>query len=449
MESKTHYVFLFLFSFVCITAAACPCGYLLDGGCISCPDNNSGNSNGSAVIHQPEPLGNSNPSTTLSSNVYITTNGQIEIYFSGQAGTGYVSSSLDNTSKQNMLKKFAPNLVLSSGDLTTDGSSLEPKPVTIFTTNAKLFATYTNLSGDGIVKQLTFPNVPVNNFSLNGTLFKHYKTYFDWQGTNASEWSNEYARVKNNFKPTVYGTFFELDDYYGLQYYLFFPYNDFVNDHEGDWENVNIFIKKSEPDQIYAIEYQFHHKWIRIRNKAENAGLIDIVNNHPILYLGGRPTNLEYFGGTNNFLGNGNGSHGIFPYPAVYKQVEDASQVNEEVDGRGKTIWWNSYNLEFVLDDSGNNAFYYNAYWGNGTDNVFCNNQVVNGVVNSFVGLQKSPKTRTSTDRWKKLAKDDSEGSVYTTNWPSRDNSLALQKIKNNPNGPSSLLSSLLSLLLD
>ena len=49
----------------------------------------------------------------------------------------------------------------------------------------------------------------------------------------------------SQFELTVYGREKEYDDVIALQYWFFYPYNNWKNHHEGDWEMITVFVDKS------------------------------------------------------------------------------------------------------------------------------------------------------------------------------------------------------------
>ena len=105
--------------------------------------------------------------------------------------------------------------------------------------------------------------------------------HFDWPDDNTnveSDWwlaynqerkyhlgeiSKEEGGVK--FEHTIYAVVWKdsVSNKPVIQYWFFYPYNDFVNDHEGDWEHINVIISSQIPDEasIESVQYYFHEKW--------------------------------------------------------------------------------------------------------------------------------------------------------------------------------------------
>ena len=77
--------------------------------------------------------------------------------------------------------------------------------------------------------------------------------YFDFPGGNPREWWKEYARIRTGpdsarwAQPTVYAhPFTDHLSRFVIQYWYFYPFNDFVGNHEGDWEHVNVILRSED-----------------------------------------------------------------------------------------------------------------------------------------------------------------------------------------------------------
>ena len=364
--------------------------------------------------------------------------------------------------KKELINRFVPNMVLDSRDITRNGNQVEPEPVEIMAYNSRYIMDIIDLNGvqcrsdHGIGPVDMFKNLkPVgrlywtksstgymansyqcavggdlsckepntkfadylenpyncntNPFCVNGLYGVFYYQYFDWAGLNPDEWKNTYDQQYDNYNPTVYATFFETQEHYVVQYYYFFPFNDFANDHEGDWENINVYMLKNNTHVIDKIDYMFHHRYWTIKNDNDNKGKMDLVAGHPIIYTGGYAFFMagnEYVDGYTIGLG-GTGSHGLFPYPADYEDVE--TFCRESVDGMGKIIKWNDFDIKYALEDRGNDNFYLPVLWGRSANlgwvNDFCAVAIWIPGCADAVG-QKPPPTRTYSGRWKKTASE-------------------------------------------
>lgn len=182
----------------------------------------------------------------------------------------------------------------------------------------------------------------------------------EWAGPDGdtpSEWEAAYAseRQSNLFKDTIYAHLFYQSNEYVIQYWFFYPYNDAANNHEGDWEHINVILNAQNPNQanILRIDFYFHNH-VNTRLYPD----FQLVNGtHPIVYVGG-----------NNASFSGNVSGGSYPETGKWK---DAGEVgfDENVFGNGRYIpyanFLNNNNTNpkrgvVVLKEP--NAYNYSAY---------------------------------------------------------------------------------------
>ncbi|MYB76541.1 MAG: hypothetical protein F4X83_05490, partial [Chloroflexi bacterium] len=102
-----------------------------------------------------------------------------------------------------------------------------------------------------------------------------YPDHFNYPGTTSALWDSvyfgegDYADNKymgSKFDNTAYVHIFNCDDcgwsgHSGritvIQYFYFYPYNDWWNDHEGDWQKINVIIDPQSVT-ILGVEYFFH-----------------------------------------------------------------------------------------------------------------------------------------------------------------------------------------------
>ena len=112
---------------------------------------------------------------------------------------------------------------------------------------------------------------------------------YNYEGACNSEscWSDYYntERLQNNYPNTVYTHLFMSGEDIIIQYWTYYPYNDFINNHESDWEHINVWLDSKDPQsaQITKVEYYFHHKYL-----VANFGTFDVENiTHSIVYVGG------------------------------------------------------------------------------------------------------------------------------------------------------------------
>jgi hypothetical protein len=136
----------------------------------------------------------------------------------------------------------------------------------------------------------------------------------------------------NNYPPVYYYRLMNNRGYTVIQYWFFYAYNDWgtshqgMNDHEGDWESVFVFLEEDTP--VYAA-YAAHtdglkpYKWTEIEKYR---------GSHPIVYVGC-------------------GSHGSYAKKGVHKVskvLNDYAQANSDTAiGPGtNTAWTTPVDLE-------------------------------------------------------------------------------------------------------
>ena len=91
--------------------------------------------------------------------------------------------------------------------------------------------------------------------------------FLDYPGKTPKEWNDTYlgsgpyagANFPNTAYVHIYPTILSSYDFdlTVIQYHYFYPYNDWWNNHEGDWQRVDVVID-SEKEKVIGIEYRFH-----------------------------------------------------------------------------------------------------------------------------------------------------------------------------------------------
>lgn len=238
--------------------------------------------------------------------------------------------------------------------------------------------------------------------------------FFDFPGQDPRTWRNEYEDQFSRALPRAYDDFAMIGSHpfivenrssetgevtgyeFVLQYWFFYPFNDGGNNHEGDWEHINVLITPldkaghlmSAEDILHIlsgggvsdegaarlvikrVDYYFHNKvftldytrpnvyaarnvweqqventarerlgeqwyWERIRYHAYWDAEETIINTHPLAFIGADNK------GTDQLLsppgGTNRDSHGTFPFPALYKDIGPAGaaeQVSRHFDHR-------------------------------------------------------------------------------------------------------------------
>lgn len=149
--------------------------------------------------------------------------------------------------------------------------------------------------------------------------------YFDWPGTKVSEWWDSYRTFRTGADstdwatPTVYAhPFLNATGQVVIQYWYFYPFNDFMGNHEGDWEHVNVVLT---PDRrgIEEMHYYFHRRSIALPQGEYQPEIVD--GTHPVVYVGGRMYNVLDF--PIRILANehNEGSHGSYPFPGEWESA--------------------------------------------------------------------------------------------------------------------------------
>jgi hypothetical protein len=144
-----------------------------------------------------------------------------------------------------------------------------------------------------------------------------------------NEWRRRWRAIAGDdptasrFPPTQYAHLFWVDRDQGLlavQYWFFFPFNEWINHHEGDWEHITVILQG--PSHIDAragrtgafrpVRYQFFfHGWRyepdRVLHAAHDSG-----GEHALVFTGGRGRFLAW---------GGRQSGGSYPLPARFDGV--------------------------------------------------------------------------------------------------------------------------------
>jgi len=138
-------------------------------------------------------------------------------------------------------------------------------------------------------------------------------------------WRQAQAARPATTTPTQYAHLFWLDRADGLlvvQYWFYYPYNEWINHHEGDWEHINVILKASGKGcgdgtgrcrvdggavfQPVDHEYYFH----RFRVDTTHPVISDLDGGaHPVVFVGGRAQLWWWTGGQ---------SGGSYPEAASY-----------------------------------------------------------------------------------------------------------------------------------
>ena len=253
-----------------------------------------------------------------------------------------------------LIKKFAPILVLTKNPTVRSRIIVNPEPVEIMgaesvsNVRVSVWDLGSNFVGnvglmDGWNPPVSHSVTPGVNFSLNHFAFIsserftyagtppgnniNHGIYFlsmphlEYPGIDKASWNAAYLRRGGDdaqagwrFRNTVYARVFERTDSSDgrgsvfITYFSFYPFNDWENNHEGDWQKINVMVTSRDPDtaEVYGIDYLFHGKSITYYNISESVSSINVEESispvggdHPVVYVSA-------------------GGHGQYPTPGDY-----------------------------------------------------------------------------------------------------------------------------------
>jgi len=158
-------------------------------------------------------------------------------------------------------------------------------------------------------------------------------------------------------------------EYLVIQYWFFYPFNHWVNRHEGDWEHINVVLHwpntfggdwEKQLDcfmdaEIAAVEYYLHRRVLVLKAEIDSIPLYP--PSHPIVYVGGWPRGVLLqvlsWWPERRF---GRHSHASYPRPGVYDGVGPFGEVSEVIPSRpapwrgATTIYPSELKIELVPD---------------------------------------------------------------------------------------------------
>jgi hypothetical protein len=181
-------------------------------------------------------------------------------------------------------------------------------------------------------------------------------SYFDFPGGSAREWWRAYAAFRTGpdsarwAQPTVYAHPFRLlDGRVMIQYWYFYPFNDFVGNHEGDWEHLNVVVT-ADRSAIAEAHYYFHHRSINLPQGKFKPLIMD--STHVIAYVGGRMYTvfdypIRWFGKERN-----EGSHAHFPYPGEWEGAAGmgAPESVRATSDSSRVLPWHGFRVVLMPD---------------------------------------------------------------------------------------------------
>ena len=161
-------------------------------------------------------------------------------------------------------------------------------------------------------RECGLPKVPVRGLVFPG--------FFDYPGKTAAEWNSAYFGEGNyagtdnkyrgsDFPNTAYVHIYErtinkykakYDPITVIQYKYFYPYNDWWNNHEGDWQGIDVVVSSRDPTtaEFLGVEYRFHGVWLSYyKDYDDKPGITDsfvfnavgdvrlAARTHPVAYI--------------------------------------------------------------------------------------------------------------------------------------------------------------------
>ena len=125
-----------------------------------------------------------------------------------------------------------------------------------------------------------------------------------------SDWQRRWREAPGK-TPTQYAHIFWLNRARGelvAQYWFFYPYNEWINHHEGDWEHINVVLAGpshlARASAYRAVGYEYYFHGHRLETEQPIRG-----GDHPLVFVGGRGRALWWSGGH---------SGGSYPWAATY-----------------------------------------------------------------------------------------------------------------------------------
>ena len=333
-----------------------------------------------------------------------------------------------NTQDQDLAEKFSPILILTEHPSPDkkDRIVLFPEPVEIVKANSvsNLWFYFFNSTGNGsfIHKYPTsgwspdllgvyqsaysYVNFSQNKFAFLPVILKYtgtapsgeldnytVTTYFDYPGNDKNSWNNTYngsgSQAGSQFANTAYVHIFQRDDGKTvIQYYYFYPFNDFTNKHEGDWQHINVIVtsRDTATAELAEIDYKFHGKGLtytsiggRIFDPQKQFSPAE-GGTHPVVYVGagshgGYPTGGNY----SLFADEDMTKHGIVlstnvkdtkpklaqSYKLILLPEPDTTNTNNmglsaEMSWLGADVRWGELKVDSPMDWTSVNAFIQN-----------------------------------------------------------------------------------------
>ena len=242
-----------------------------------------------------------------------------------------------------LAEKFCPSFKLHSAE--SINKWIAPEPVEIMTHTMYWNMWYLSLDHYGDFLMWSTDNVNYSWYTSpfyceEGGLY-FVVGHFEWAGLNGNDpdsWHAAYQneRDNNNFRHTIYVHFFIENGEVVIQYWIFYPFNDGYNNHEGDWEHINVIITDQNPSiaEIDRIDFYFHYK-VQTRNpsQCEFEG-----GTHVKIYVGGSGS-IDFPFPNSHAIADG----GSYPELGWWDEVDPVDLYDEWVAGLGLYVPYSAF----------------------------------------------------------------------------------------------------------
>ena len=250
-----------------------------------------------------------------------------------------------------LVHRFAPTLILQEGDdIHAQGRKLQLLPIhpLLMADTLRIDRIGANpyglLSSGDIDFRHATPESLVALVTGRAEYLSHpdelEMSYFDFPGENPKAWWSAYAALRTGpdslawSQPVVFAHPFQ-DGGGGLyiQYWYFYPFNDYIGNHEGDWEHVSVGVS-ADRTRVTSVHYYFHGQSVVLPDGTYEPEIVD--GTHPVVHVGGRA--YVIFDYPIRILAHerNSGSHGNYPYSGEWEgaaglgTTESVSRVDDD-----------------------------------------------------------------------------------------------------------------------
>jgi len=181
--------------------------------------------------------------------------------------------------REQLANKFAPVLYMHPDD------PYEPKEVSIMVDNADLKMKSSGALASGQVTLDSLGNVP-NSENLYLDLRVGSGPTYSLSVESAEPWNQEYRRIEAGYDTTVYAHVAQLGDKTVLQYWFFYFFNDGYNEHEGDWEMVELVFNTIDWEELTTTAVPTSMAFSRHGRMSNHSwDTLTVVASHPPVYV--------------------------------------------------------------------------------------------------------------------------------------------------------------------